>query len=88
MIGDRRQPSPLAEIQPDSWPWVYTEDLLNLLHVLTLLTQLEPEQTILLSKICSGPLIDAEILRADGVFDDTSVPTSRPGDDRQDEMLF
>jgi hypothetical protein len=49
MIGDRRQPSPLDEIQPDSWPWIYTEDLLNLLHVLTLLTQLEPEQTILLS---------------------------------------
>ena len=88
MIGDRRPPSPLDKVQPDSWPSIYTEDLLNLLHVLTLLTQLEPEQAALLAKICSGPLIDAEILRAEGVFDDVSAATSRPGDDRQDEMLF
>lgn len=88
MIGDRRPPSPLDKVQPDSWPSIYTEDLLNLLHVLTLLTQLEPEQATLLDQICSGPLIDAEILRAEGVFDDTSAATSRPGDDRQDEMLL
>ncbi|WP_375263553.1 type ISP restriction/modification enzyme [Palleronia sp.] len=88
MIGDRRPPSPLDKVQPDSWPSIYTEDLLNLLHVLTLLTQLEPEQSKLLDKVCSGPLIDAEILRAQGVFDDASAATSRPGDDRQDEMVF
>jgi hypothetical protein len=88
MIGDRRPPSPLDRVQPDSWPSTYTEDLLNLLHVLTLLTQLEPEQATLLEKVCSGPLIDAEILRAQGVFDDASAATSRPGDGRQDEMVF
>lgn len=88
IIGDRRPPSPLDKVQPESWPAIYTEDLINLLHVLTLLTQLEPEQAALLDKVCAGPLIDAEILRAEGVFDDASAATSRPGDDRQEEMLF
>lgn len=88
IIGDRRPPSPLDKIQPDSWPSIYTEDLINLLHVLTLLTELEPKQAVLLDKVCSGPLIDAEILRAQGVFDDASAATSRPGDDRQEEMLL
>ncbi|WP_294226203.1 type ISP restriction/modification enzyme [uncultured Shimia sp.] len=88
IIGDRRPPSPLERIQPERWPYSYTEDLFNLLHVLTLLTQLEADQADLLERICSGPLIDSEILRADGVFDDDSTATSRPGDDRQNEMVF
>ena len=88
MIGDRRPPSPLEQIRPDRWPASYTEDLINLLHVLTLLTALEADQADLLERICSGPLIAAELLRADGVFDDNSAATNRPGDDRQDEMAF
>jgi len=88
IIGDRRPPSPLEKIQPDRWPASYTEDLINLLHVLTLLTRMEADQADLLERICAGPLIDAEILRADGVFDDDSAATSRAGDDRQNEMNF
>lgn len=88
VIGDRRPPSPLEQIRPDRWPASYTEDLINLLHVLTLLTALEADQADLLERICSGPLIDAELLRADGVFDDDSAATTRAGDDRQDELAF
>jgi len=88
IIGDRRPPSPLEQIQPDRWPASYTEDLINLLHVLTLLTALELDQADLLERICSGPLIDAELLRAEGVFDDDSSATTRAGDDRQDEFAF
>ncbi|MEY8827202.1 type ISP restriction/modification enzyme [Sedimentitalea sp. XS_ASV28] len=88
IIGDRRPPSPLEQIQPDRWPASYTEDLINLLHVLTLLTALELDQADLLECICSGPLIDAELLRAEGVFDDDSSATTRAGDDRQDEFAF
>ncbi|KIN73563.1 type ISP restriction/modification enzyme [Sulfitobacter guttiformis] len=88
VIGDRRPPSPLDQIQPERWPASYTEDLINLLHVLTLLTRLEGQQADLLERICSGPLIDAEILRADGVFDDDSAATTRAGDDRQDLFAF
>lgn len=88
IIGDRRPPSPLDNVQPDRWPASYTEDLLNLLHVLCLLTELETRQADLLERVCSGPLIDAESLRADGIFDDASTVVSRPGDDRQDEFSF
>ncbi|MEL6913575.1 MAG: type ISP restriction/modification enzyme [Pseudomonadota bacterium] len=88
MIGDRRAPSPLDKVQPDSWPASYTEDLLNLLHVLTRLTALEARQADLLEHICAAHLIDAEILRADGIFDDDSSAVSRPGDDRQDQFSF
>lgn len=88
MIGDRRPPSPLEQIRPDRWPASYTEDLINLLHVLTLLTALEADQADLLERICSGPLIDAELLRAEGVFDDDSAATTRAGDDRQDKLAF
>lgn len=88
IIGDRRPPSPLERIQPDRWPASYSEDLINLLHVLTLLTGLEARQADLLERICTGPLIDAELLRAEGVFDDDSAATTRAGDDRQDEFAF
>lgn len=58
-IGDRRQPSPLGNIQPDHWLPEYTKELLNVLNVLGLLVKLEPEQARLLGEICDGPLIPA-----------------------------
>ena len=88
IIGDRRPPSPLDKVQPDSWPAIYTEDLLNLLHVLTRLTGLEARQADLLERICASPLIDAETLRANGIFDDDSTAVSRPTDDRQNGFSF
>lgn len=88
IIGDRRPPSPLDRIQPDRWPASYTEDLINLLHVLTRLTALEEAQSNLLNRVCSGPLIDAEVLRADGIFDDDGTAPARVEDDRQDEFEF
>ena len=58
-IGDRRPPSPLGEIQPDHWLSEYTTELINVLNVLALLVELEPQQAKLLEAICSGPLIPA-----------------------------
>ena len=57
IIGDRRPPSALGDIQPDHWLAEYTTELLNVLHVLTLLVELEPNQAKHLEKICAGPLI-------------------------------
>lgn len=71
VIGDRRPPSPLSSIQPDSWPAEYTSDLLDLLHVLGRLIALEPRQADLLTRICDGPLISLEKLREAGVL---SIP--------------
>lgn len=58
IIGDRRPPSKLGEIQPDHWLAEYTTELLNVIHVLTLLVQLEPQQAQLLEAICDGPTLD------------------------------
>ena len=59
IIGDRRPPSPLSQIQPDHWLAEYTTDLIDLLNVLGRLVLLEPRQADLLDRICAGPLIDA-----------------------------
>ncbi len=62
MIGDRRPPSPLGDIQPDTWLAEYTTELLNVLNVLGLLVDLEPTQADLLHRICEGPTIPASAL--------------------------
>jgi hypothetical protein len=43
IIGDRRKPSPLGDIQPDHWPHEYTSDLIDLLNVLGRLVALQPD---------------------------------------------
>ena len=60
VIGDKRKPSPLGDIQPDRWLPEYTSELINVLNILTLLVELEPKQADLLQRICDGPLIPAE----------------------------
>jgi hypothetical protein len=57
IIGDRRPPSKLGDIQPDHWLAEYTTELLNVLHVLALLVDMEPTQAKLLEAICEGPLL-------------------------------
>ena len=60
LIGDKRPPSKLGEIQPDHWLPEYTSELINVLNVLTLLVGLEPKQADLLKRIIDGPLIPAD----------------------------
>src|ERR1019366_6738671 len=74
IIGDRRPPSPLGDIQPDYWLAEYTTELLNLLNVLGLLIDLEPAQAKLLETICSGPTISAQELSDAGVLDVPAKP--------------
>lgn len=62
IIGDRRPPSPLDRIQPESWLPEYTTDLMNLLHVLGRLVLLEPQQAALLEKVLDSMLIPVERL--------------------------
>jgi hypothetical protein len=68
IIGDRRPPSPLGNIQPDYWLAEYTTELINLLNVLGLLIDLEPSQSKLLEKICARSLISAEELGGAGAL--------------------
>lgn len=69
LMGDRRPPSKLGDLQPDRWPAEYTTELLNVLHVLGRLVSLEPAQAEVLDRVCAGPLFDADTLRDGGALD-------------------
>ena len=66
IIGDRRPPSPLGEIQPEHWLADYTTDLLDLLNVLGRLVALEPRQAALLDEILADRLLDRDTLSSAG----------------------
>ena len=83
IIGDRRKPSQLEEIQPEGWLSEYTTELMNVLHVLGRLVALEPRQADLLNRICDGPLMSADDLRAKGAFDATGTGRDSMADERQ-----
>ncbi len=59
IIGDRRPPSPLGDIQPAGWPAEYTTELLNVLNVLGRLVRLERTQADLLARVCAGQTVAA-----------------------------
>ena len=86
IIGDRRKPSKLGDIQPDHWLAEYTTELLNVLHVLGRLVKLEPAQAALLDRICSGPLISVVELRDAGAIGTKAAPASE--DDPDQPNLF
>lgn len=78
-IGDRRKPSPLGDIQPDHWLAEYTTELLNVINVLGLLVDLEPQAADLLDRICRGPLVsDADLKAAGAYFPAGHAPASTP----------
>lgn len=56
IIGERRPPWPLGDIQPDHWLAEYTTELVNLHNVLGKLIDLEPIEVKLLDKICAAPI--------------------------------
>jgi hypothetical protein len=78
IMGDRRPPSPLGNIQPDYWLAEYTSDLIDVLNVLGWLVDLEPLQAALLDKICSGLIIAVQVLKDAGVLDLPPKPTNKP----------
>ncbi len=88
MIGDRRKPSPLGDIQPETWLAEYTTELLNVLNVLGMLVEMEPVLAETLQRICTGPLIDDAVLRAAGVFAVTDLSRSKTtAPDRGPDLL-
>jgi len=64
----RGEQSLLDDVRPTSWPAAYTSDLLELLHVLTMVTGLEPAQAALLDKVMEGPRITVADLTEAGVL--------------------
>jgi hypothetical protein len=90
IIGDRRTPSKLGEIQPDHWLPEYTTELINVLNVIGRLVAFEPAQADLLDRVCSGPTISDEELRAAGAFtlpSGSTRKTKAASSDRQPRLL-
>ena len=52
-----RKSSPLDDIHTEEWPAEFTTELLQLLNVLTLCVELEPDQAKVLEQIGNGPLV-------------------------------
>jgi hypothetical protein len=88
IIGDRRKPSPLGDIQPDHWLPEYTTELLNVLNVLAMLVEIEPQQSKLLDRICAGPLVSEEELKAAGAFEARSAPKRTKPKSEKGAALF
>ncbi len=73
-----KRSSELNDTTPQGWPTHYTQDLLELLNVLTLLTDLEPAQAKLLQVIDDGPKITDSDLREAGVLPPPADVTKPP----------
>ncbi|SBW04968.1 putative DNA methyltransferase (fragment) [uncultured Alphaproteobacteria bacterium] len=69
IIGNRRPPSPLGDIQPKAWLAEYTTELLNVIHVLGRLIALESVQADLLERICSSPPLTKSSLDDEKAFE-------------------
>jgi hypothetical protein len=63
-----RRSSPLDDIVAESWDPDWTTELVDLLHVIALLIQLEPDQASVLQEISAGPLITVDDLASAGVL--------------------
>ncbi|MFG2054185.1 type ISP restriction/modification enzyme [Micromonospora sp. NPDC048930] len=64
----RRRSSPLDDVEPLQWSSDFTDELLEILAVLGGCVALEPRQSALLDRICTGPLVSVEELTASGVL--------------------
>jgi hypothetical protein len=82
IIGDRRPPSKLGEIQPDHWLPEYTTELINVLNVLGLLVNLEKTQADLLEQVYSGQTISVEELRASSALTPSDTYVRSTGTNR------
>ena len=77
IIGDRRKPSSLGDIQQGYWLAEYTTELINVLNVLGMLVENEPVQADLLKRTCAGALISSDDLRAAGALEKPVEPKRR-----------
>jgi hypothetical protein len=84
------EPSKLGDIQPNHWLAEYTTELINVLHVLGRLVDLEQAQAELLERICSAQTISANELRQVGALtvDANSTRRSTTADSSEQTSLL
>jgi hypothetical protein len=71
-----RRSSPLDDIVAPTWDSDRTAELVDLLHVIALLIELEPHQAAAFEQVVGGPLITVEDLVASGVVPVKDRPTA------------
>ncbi|WP_328854374.1 N-6 DNA methylase [Microbispora hainanensis] len=84
----RTASSPLDDIRNERWTTQFTEELLDLIQVLTLLADLHPLQEALLDRILDGPLITTADLTAARLLPVPSQATKAPLRSGRDDTLF
>jgi hypothetical protein len=80
---DGRRSSSLDDRTPASWEPEWTRELIDLLNVIALLVELEPQQADLLERVLAGPLISAQDLLDHGVMPSAALEArDRPAPER------
>ncbi len=86
----RGERSALDDLRPDGWPPEYTSDLLDLLHTLELVVELEKAQADVLERVVNNPRITVADLSEAGVLPVPEVarnPVSRTNVEAQTELF-
>ncbi|MEU6414377.1 type ISP restriction/modification enzyme [Microbispora sp. NPDC046933] len=86
--GTRTASSRLDDIRDDRWTTRFTEELLDLVQVLTLLSDLHPLQEALLDQVLDGPLITTADLTTARLLPAPSWATKPPVRSDHDGTLF
>jgi hypothetical protein len=86
--GRQRRSSPLDDVRAERWTTGFTDELLDLLQVLTLLVDIEPQQEELLTQIVDAPLIAVEDLVRAGVLPVPAEARRAPRPPAQAELPF
>ena len=73
-----KKTSPLDELNPVSWPTHYTEDLIDLLHILTLLVAERPAQETLLDAVLANDQITRDALDKGGALPKSTGTRAKP----------
>jgi predicted helicase len=84
----QRRSSLLDDTRLDRWTIHLTKDLLDLIHVLTMLVDLEPSQKALLEQICGCLLITVDDLKEAGVLPGPPTARKAPHPPLQDELRY
>jgi hypothetical protein len=86
--GRQRRSSPLDDVRAERWTTRFTDELLDLLQVLTLLVDIEPRQEELLAQIVDAPLIAVDDLVRAGVLPVPAEARRAPRPPAQAELPF
>ncbi len=84
----QRRTSPLDDKRVGAWTYHLSRDLLNLVNVLGMLVDIEPQQSALLDAVCNSPLITRAQLKESNILPISELSRKPPKLSKQDELPF